>query len=40
MGNDKYSVIISNFGNRSDRFLSGYGEDRTLEQLFDRPRSA
>jgi xylose isomerase len=32
---DKYSVIISNFGNRSDRFLSGYGEDRTFEQLCD-----
>jgi len=32
---DKYSVIISNFGNRADRFLSGYGEDRTLKQLFE-----
>lgn len=32
---DKYSVILSNFGNRSDRFLSSYGEDRTLAQLFD-----
>jgi xylose isomerase len=32
---DKYSVIISNFGNRSDRFLSGYGEDRTFAQLCD-----
>jgi xylose isomerase len=35
MRQDKYAVIISNFGNRSDRFLSGYGEDRTLPQLFD-----
>jgi len=35
MKQDKYSVIISNFGNRSDRFLSGYGEDRTLTELFD-----
>jgi xylose isomerase len=35
MSEDKYSVIISNFGNRSDRFLSGYGEDRTLSELFD-----
>ena len=35
MKQDKYSVIISNFGNRSDRFLSGYGEDRTFEQLCD-----
>ena len=34
MACDKYAVIISNFGNRSDRFLSGYGEDRTLPQLF------
>ncbi|MCL5998333.1 MAG: sugar phosphate isomerase/epimerase [Chloroflexi bacterium] len=34
MAHDKYAVIISNFGNRSDRFLSGYGEDRTLTQLF------
>ena len=32
---DKYSVIISNFGNRADRFLSGYGEDRTFAQLCD-----
>ncbi len=32
---DKYSVIISNFGNRADRFLTGYGEDRTLKQLFE-----
>jgi sugar phosphate isomerase/epimerase len=32
---DKYSVIISNFGNRADRFLSGYGEDRTFGQLCD-----
>jgi xylose isomerase len=31
---DKYSVIISNFGNRADRFLTSYGEDRTLAQLF------
>jgi sugar phosphate isomerase/epimerase len=35
MANDKYSVILSNFGNRSDRFLSGYGEDRDLSELFD-----
>ncbi len=35
MGKDKYAVIISNFGNRSDRFLSGYGEDRSLVQLFE-----
>lgn len=35
MKQDKYSVIISNFGNRSDRFLSGYGEDRTFAQLCD-----
>jgi xylose isomerase len=35
MKQDKYSVIISNFGNRADRFLSAYGEDRTLAQLFD-----
>lgn len=35
MAQDKYSVIISNFGNRADRFLSGYGEDRTLAELFD-----
>jgi xylose isomerase len=35
MQEDKYAVIISNFGNRSDRFLSGYGEDRTLAELFD-----
>jgi xylose isomerase len=34
MGQDKYAVIISNFGNRSDRFLSGYGEDRALPELF------
>jgi hypothetical protein len=35
MKTDKYSVIISNIGNRSDHFLAGYGEDRTLSQLFD-----
>ena len=35
MKQDKYAVIISNFGNRSDRFLSGYGEDCTLAELFD-----
>jgi xylose isomerase len=35
MPQHKYSVIISNFGNRADRFLSSYGEDRTLAQLFD-----
>ena len=35
MKQDKYSVIISNFGNRADRFLSGYGEDRTFAQLCD-----
>jgi len=35
MAKDKYAVILSNFGNRSDRFLSGYGEDRTLIQLFE-----
>jgi xylose isomerase len=35
MKQDKYAVIISNFGNRADRFLSGYGEDRTLAELFD-----
>lgn len=35
MKQDRYSVIISNFGNRSDRFLSGYGEDRTFAQLCD-----
>ena len=35
MRQDKYSVIISNFGNRSDRFLAGYGEDRTFAQLCD-----
>jgi xylose isomerase len=35
MRQDKYAVIISNFGNRADRFLSGYGEDRSLVQLFD-----
>ena len=34
MAHDKYAVIISNYGNRSDRFLSGYGEDRTLPELF------
>ena len=34
MKQDKYSVIISNFGNRADRFLSSYGQDRTLEELF------
>jgi xylose isomerase len=34
MAQDKYAVIISNFGNRSDRFLSGYGEDRALPELF------
>jgi hypothetical protein len=28
-------VIISSFGNRADRFLSSYGEDRTLAQLFE-----
>ena len=32
----RFAVILGNFGNRSDRFLtSGYGEDRTLTQLFD-----
>jgi xylose isomerase len=35
MAQDKYAVIISNFGNRADRFLSGYGEDRTLAELFE-----
>ncbi len=35
MPQDKYAVIISNFGNRADRFLSGYGEDRSLAQLFE-----
>lgn len=35
MRQDKYSVIISNFGNRADRFLAGYGEDRTFAQLCD-----
>jgi len=35
MHKDKYAVIISNFGNRADRFLSSYGEDRTLAELFD-----
>lgn len=35
MPQDKYAVIISNFGNRADRFLLGYGEDRTLAQLFE-----
>jgi xylose isomerase len=35
MKQDKYAVIISNFGNRADRFLSSYGEDKTLTQLFD-----
>jgi xylose isomerase len=35
MKQDKYAVIISNFGNRADRFLSGYGEDRTFAQLCD-----
>ena len=35
MKQDKYSVIISNFGNRADRFLTGYGEDRTFAQLCD-----
>ncbi|NLF03124.1 MAG: sugar phosphate isomerase/epimerase [Anaerolineales bacterium] len=35
MAKDKYSVIISNFGNRSDRFLSGYGDDVALPQLFE-----
>jgi len=35
MAQDKNSVIISNFGNRSDRFLSGYGEDKQLPQLFE-----
>jgi xylose isomerase len=34
MTHDKYAVIISNYGNRSDRFLAGYGEDRTLPELF------
>lgn len=28
-------MIISSFGNRADRFLSSYGEDRTLAQLFE-----
>ncbi len=32
---DKYAVILSNFGNRADRFLSEYGEDKTLSELFD-----
>jgi xylose isomerase len=31
---DKYSVIISNFGDRADRFLTSYGENRTLAELF------
>ena len=35
MARDKYAVIISNFGNRSDRFLSGYGEDIELSELFE-----
>ncbi len=35
MKQDKYAVIISNFGNRADRFLSSYGEDRTFAQLCD-----
>ena len=35
MAKDKYAVILSNFGNRSDRFLSGYGEDRVLSELFE-----
>jgi xylose isomerase len=35
MREDKYAVIISNFGNRSDRFLSSYGQDRTLAELLD-----
>ena len=35
MPQDRYAVIISNFGNRADRFLSGYGEDRRLAQLFE-----
>ncbi|NLF00260.1 MAG: TIM barrel protein [Anaerolineales bacterium] len=35
MAKDKYSVIISNFGNRSDRFLSGYGDDVALPKLFE-----
>ena len=35
MKQDKYSVIISNFGNRADRFLTGYAEDRTFAELCD-----
>lgn len=32
----KLAAILSNFGNRADRFLtSGYGRDRSLEELFD-----
>lgn len=32
----RLAAILSNFGNRADRYLvSGYGTDRTLEQLFD-----
>lgn len=31
----KLAAILSNFANRSDRFLSGYAEDRTLEEQFD-----
>ena len=32
----RLAAILSNFGNRADRFLvSGYGTDRSLEQVFD-----
>ena len=32
----KFAVILANFGNRSDRYCGeGYGEDRTVSQLFD-----
>jgi len=35
MSQDRYAVIISNFGDRSDRFLSSYGDSKSLTQLFD-----
>lgn len=31
----KLAAILSNFANRSDRFLSGYAVDRTIEEQFD-----
>ncbi len=35
MKRDSYAVILSNFGDRADRFLPSYGDDKTISELFD-----